>query len=146
MTKKTKLSSGAHCVYSLHYHLVFVTKYRKKVFTDGILKVLFWICKDLCDKWEVRLKEFGGEEDHVHMLLYMPPKTQPSKFINNLKTVSSRKIREMFANRIRKFYWKKPVLWSRSYCLISAGGSPLKIIREYIQNQGDKKKISTGTY
>ena len=123
-----------HCVYNLKYQLVLFTKYRKKCFTAGMLQRLEQICKNLCTMWEIELIEFGGEADHAHLLLDMHPNIMPSKFINNLKTVSSRLLRKEFALHLQQYYWK-PTLWTRAYCLISAGGAPLDIIKTYIQNQ-----------
>ncbi len=97
------------------------------------------ICRDLCCKWEVGLDEFGGEADHIHLLLDMHPNIMPSKFINNLKTVTSRLIRKEFSEHLKGYYWK-PVLWTRAYCLISAGGAPLSVLAEYIQNQERPEK------
>jgi putative transposase len=62
----------------------------------------------------------------------------PSKLVNNLKTVSSRLIRKQYATHLKMYYWK-PVLWSRAYCLISADGAPLEVLRDYIQNQDQPK-------
>jgi putative transposase len=97
------------------------------------------ICNDLCGKWDVDLDEFGGEEDHVHLMIDMHPNIMPSKFINSLKTVTSRLIRKEFAQHLEQFYWK-PVLWTRAYCLITAGGAPIEVLRTYIQNQERPKK------
>jgi putative transposase len=96
------------------------------------------IFRDLCEKWEIDLLEFGGEDDHVHLMLELHPNIMPSKLVNNLKTVSSRLIRKQYATHLKNFYWK-PVLWSRAYCLISAGGAPLEVLRDYIQNQDRPK-------
>lgn|SRR5574343_205856 len=126
--------SHYHCVYNLKYHLVLVTKYRRKCFTKEILQRLEEICRDLCQMWEISVVEFGGEEDHVHLLLDMHPNIMPSKFVNNLKTVTSRRLRKEFANHFNQFYWK-PVLWTRAYCLITAGGAPLSILKAYIKKQ-----------
>jgi len=123
-----------HCVYDMKYHLVLVTKYRRKCFTTAILLRLEQICKALCEHWDIQLLEFGGEDDHVHLLLEMHPNIMPSKFIGNLKTVTSRLLRKEFSDHLAKFYWK-PVLWTRAYCLLTAGGAPLKIIQQYIQKQ-----------
>ena len=79
-----------HCVYKLNYHLVLVTKYRRKCISPAILKRLEEILRELCKKWDAKLVEFNGEPDHVHMLLELNPKVCPSIFVNNLKTVSSR--------------------------------------------------------
>ena len=135
---RNNYKSHWHCVYNLKYHLVLVTKYRKKCFTQAILLRLEKIIKELCTKWEVECLEFGGEDDHIHLLLEMHPNIMPGKFINNLKTVTSRLIRKEFCQHLSNYYWK-PVLWTRAYCLISAGGAPLSIIKEYIQKQEKPK-------
>ncbi|WP_299011161.1 IS200/IS605 family transposase [uncultured Shewanella sp.] len=128
------MKSHYHCVFDMKYHLVLVTKYRRKCFTNEILNRLEIICVELCQKWEVQVLEFGGEADHIHLLLDMNPTVQPSKLINSLKTVTSRYIRKEFATHLKQYYWK-PVLWSRAYCLLTAGGAPIEKLREYIENQ-----------
>ena len=121
-------------IYDIKYHLVFVTKYRKKCINQMMLKRLKDIFQDLCLKWEAELLEFNGEEDHVHLLISSSPKTQPTKLINNLKTVSARLIRKEFQDHLKHYFWK-PIFWSRSYCILSCGGAPLTIIKQYIENQ-----------
>lgn len=128
------MKSHYHCVYRLTYHLVLVTKYRRKCFTNQILNRLEEIVRKNCSDWDIELIEFNGEEDHVHLLLEMHPNIMPSKFINNLKTVSSRMIRKEFAEHLTKYYWK-PVLWTRAYCLLTTGGATIDTIRQYIENQ-----------
>lgn len=130
----TNYKSHWHCVYHLKYHLVLVTKYRRKCFTKPMLSRLEILCREQCQLWDIECIEFGGEADHVHLLLDMHPNIMPSKFINSLKTVTSRLMRKEYAQQLSKFYWK-PVLWTRAYCLISAGGAPLDILKEYIQKQ-----------
>ena len=132
--KKVPLRSHPHCVYSLHFHLVLVTKYRRKCFTKSMLNRLKEICHHICLLWDVELKEFGGESDHIHLLLAVHPNIMPSRFINNLKTVSSRLMRKEYKKKLAKHYWKR-CLWTRAYCLISAGGAPLTIIKKYIEKQ-----------
>ena len=136
--KKTSLKSHPHCVYNLHYHLVLVTKYRRKCFTKKILSHLEKVCKNICEMWEIDLLEFGGESDHIHLLISMHPNIMPSRFVNNLKTVTSRLIRQEHKEHLEKFYWK-PVLWTRAYCLITAGGAPLEILQKYIEKQESPK-------
>jgi len=115
-------------------HLVLVTKYRNKCFTQEMLNRLHVICGEQCLKWDVQLLEFGGEPDHVHLLIDSHPTLQPSKFVNSLKTVTSRLIRKEFSQELKKHYWK-PVLWSRAYCWVNCGGAPLEIIKAYVKNQ-----------
>jgi len=113
--------------------LVFVTKYRKHVFTKEALDVLRPIFEKVCTDFEAVLNEMDGEDDHVHLLLNYPPKVALSTLVNSLKGVSSRRLRQQFPAIARR-YWKG-VLWSPSYFAASCGGAPLSIIKEYIQNQ-----------
>lgn len=126
-----------HCVYNLKYHLVLVSKYRQKCITVPIMMRLKEIFMELCQKWECTLIEFNGESDHIHLLLDINPKIALSNFINNLKTVSSRYIRKDFSTHLAKFYYKNPIFWSRSYCLLTCGGAPLSVIKQYIEQQAD---------
>jgi putative transposase len=80
------------------------------------------------------LIEASGEADHVHLLLSLPPDVRLSEFVNALKTGTSRRLRSGFAEQVNRYY-RKPVLWSRSYCVISAGGAPLAVLRRYIEAQ-----------
>ncbi len=130
-----------HCVYNLKYHLVLVTKYRRKCFTKTILRRLEQICRRNCEQWGVELIEFGGESDHIHLLIDMHPNIMPSKFINNLKTVTSRLIRKEYTEHIKQYYWK-PVLWMRAYCLITAGGAPLDILKKISPKSKGGRRIS----
>jgi putative transposase len=82
-----------HVAYDLHAHLVFVTKYRRGVFDDAMLKRCEEIMREVCASFEAELREFNGETDHVHLLVHYPPKVALSKLINSLKGVSSRYLR-----------------------------------------------------
>ena len=128
-------TSHHHCVFNLNYHLVLVTKYRKKCLPAHIRDRLKSIIEEAMKKWNVDLLEFGGEEDHIHLLFAGHPNLMMSTFIGNLKTVSSRYIRKEFKEHFESFYWK-PVLWTRAYCLLSTGGATLYTIKKYIENQG----------
>ncbi len=132
---KQQLQALHHCVFSLHFHLVLVTKYRRKAITKEILERLDTIFRETLEKWHSELIEFNGEEDHVHLLFQTNPTVQPSKLVNNLKTVSSRLIRRDFRAHVNQMY-RKPVFWHRSYCLISTGGASIEMLRKYIEEQG----------
>ena len=127
-----------HSCYDLKYHLVLVTKYRHKCITKIILYRLKEISKDICEKWDSELLEFNGESEHIYLLLSLNPKIAPSKFVNNIKTVTSRFIRKEFQHHLKKYYWK-PVFWSRSYCILSCGGAPLAVLKQYLENQNEPK-------
>jgi len=135
MSKDVKINKLFHCVYALHYHLVLVTKYRRRCITKPVLEKLREISAQRCTDWGGKLVEFNGEADHVHLLISMPPNLDLSRFVNNLKTTSSRLLRRDFADQLNYVYRGKPVFWSRSYCIISCGGAPLSVIKQYVEQQ-----------
>lgn len=132
---KQQLQALHHCVFSLRFHLVLVTKYRRKAITKEMLERLRVIFQETLEKWSCELIEFNGEADHVHLLFQTNPTVQLSKLVNNLKTVSSRLTRRDFSGHLNRIY-RKPVFWHRSYCLISSGGTTIEILRKYIEEQG----------
>lgn len=132
------MRSHFHCVYKMQFHLVLVTKYRNKCFTDEILTRLEEILREQCKKWDVDLVQFGAESDHCNLLLELHPNIEPAKLVNSLKTVSSRLLRKEYADHLAKYYWK-PVLWARGYCLLTTGGASLEILESYIANQDRPK-------
>ncbi|AVR78549.1 IS200/IS605 family transposase [Neisseria mucosa] len=134
MEKETDLRCGRHVVFNLHVHLVFVAKYRRKVFTKEILDDMRQIFESVCTDFEAQLVEFDGENDHVHLLVNYPPKVSISKLVNSLKGVSSRMIRQKNYPSIREKLWGG-ALWSPSYFAGSCGGAPISIIRQYIEQQ-----------
>ena len=131
MIKETEIRHGRHCVFNMHVHLVFVTKYRRDVFTKAILDELK---ESICNDFEAKLVEFDGEDNHVHLLVEYPPKVAVSTLVNSLKGVSSRMIRKKNYPNICKKLWGNK-LWSPSYFAGSCGGAPISIIGQYIEQQ-----------
>ena len=134
MNQNNEIRRGRHCVFNMHVHLVFVTKYRRNVFTKDILEALNPIFDAVCKDFDSTLVEFNGEDDHVHLLVNYPPKVAISKLVNCLKGVSSLLIRKMDYPSIKKKLWAG-ALWSPSYFAASCGGAPLTIIKAYIEQQ-----------
>ena len=134
MEKVNAVRTGRHCVFMLHVHLVFVTKYRRGVFTKEMLEDLKGIFSEICKDFEATLEEFDGEDDHVHLLVTYPPKVAISNLVNSLKGVSSRLIRKKDYPSIQRKLWGKS-LWSPSYFAGSCGGAPLSVLKQYIESQ-----------
>ena len=88
------------------------------------------------EKWGGTLLECNGEPDHMHLLLELPPTVQLSTCVNNLKTVSSRLLRKAYGAELARWY-QQPGLWSQSYCVLTCGGAPLSMLRQYIEQQGN---------
>jgi len=128
-----ELRRGRHVVYRIHVHLVFVPRYRRKVFDLDALERLRTTLAAVCEDFGATLDEFNGEPDHVHMLVHYPPKVAVSVLVNSLKGVSARRLRQERPD-IAKRYWNGG-LWSASYFAASCGGAPIEVLRQYIEQQ-----------
>ena len=137
MDKVNDIRTGRHCVFAMHVHLVFLTKYRKDVLTASMLESLNGLFSKVCADFEAELVEFNGEDDHVHLLVNYPPKVPISGLVNSLKGASSRVLRSQFPE-LKKKLWKG-ALWSPSYFAGSCGGAPINVIKKYIEQQDTPK-------
>lgn len=135
--RTARLKNRSNSAFRLIYHLVLVTKFRKKSLNAEMLERIEEIIKDVLGKWDCELIEFGGELDHVHILFETIPSIDLSKLVNNIKSVTSRRLRAEYKKYLSKFYWgDKPQFWSGSYAIISVGTqAPLSKLIEYVQNQ-----------
>ena len=133
MTDDNDYRRGRHCVFALHAHLVFVTKYRRRVFSTEVFDDMRDVFAGVCADFGAELVEMDGEDDHVHLLVNYPPAIPLTKLVNSLKGVSSRRLRRMHP-ALQRRYWNG-VLWSPSYFAASCGGAPMSIIRQYIEQQ-----------
>lgn len=134
MEKYDDIRHGRHCVFLMHIHLVFVTKYRRKAFTKEVIDFMHPLFEKICRDFEAELVEFDRESDHVHLLINYPPKVSISKLVNSLKCVSSRQVRKAKFTSVKEKLWGDS-LWSPSYFAGSCGGAPLEIIKQYIEQQ-----------
>jgi len=133
MEKDNEIRHGRHCVFKMHVHMVFVAKYRRKVFDGDAIDRMRRMFGKVCEDMEASLVEMDGEDNHVHLLVEYPPKLAVSVLVNSLKGVSSRLLRKERPD-LKKRYWKN-VLWSPSYFASSCGGAPISIIKQYIEQQ-----------
>ena len=131
-----KLDNNNHSVFSMYYHLVLVTKYRRKVINDSISKRLREIFDYIAVNYNISVVEWNDDQDHVHILFKAQPNSELSKFINAYKSASSRLIKKEYPD-IKDKLWKE-YFWSRSFCLITTGGVTIDVIKQYIESQGDQ--------
>lgn len=131
-----KLDSNNHSVFLMYYHLVFVVKYRRKVFDNEMSDYAKDMFVKLGKKYNISLVEWNHDFDHIHILFKAHPNTELSKFINAYKSASSRMIKKEFP-QVRNKLWKE-MFWSRSFCLLTTGGSPIDVVKKYIEDQGLK--------
>ncbi|MBZ4223927.1 IS200/IS605 family transposase [Bacillus wiedmannii] len=131
-----KLDNNNHSVFSLYYHLVLVVKYRRNVFDDDMSDYAKDMFVRLSESYNITLVEWNHDIDHVHILFKAHPNTKMTKFINTYKSASSRLIKRDFP-QVRKKLWKE-MFWSRSFCLLTTGGSSIDVVKKHIENQGEK--------
>ncbi|MFC4015705.1 IS200/IS605 family transposase [Nonomuraea purpurea] len=134
MSQEVEYRRGRNVVSAMHIHLVFVTKCRRNVFGDAMLRRCQDITIEVCDSFEAELREFNGEDDHVHPLVHHPPKVVISKVVNSLKGVSSHYLHKEFTGRVNRAIMHGH-FWSPSYLAASCGGAPPSIIKQYIEQQ-----------
>jgi putative transposase len=127
----THFRKERHSVSDLQIHLVCVTKYRKKVLTADSLAVIEASFREVALKMDFEVKEFNGEEDHIHCLIEYPPKLSISQIVNAVKGVSSR----LYGKAGYPKPYGRNALWSPSYFVSSFGGASLEVLKRYIKEQ-----------
>lgn len=133
---KYELEFGAHSAYLLTYHLVWCVKYRRKVISDVIGDRLKEIVSTLVVDAECSVMAIETDIDHIHIVFRAKPTNQLSKLINTLKGVSARRLFKEFPQLKDKLY--RGHLWSPSYFIVTVGGAPLEVIKQYVETQREK--------
>ena len=131
---KTKYRSSRRSVFNLTVHIVFVTKYRRKIIDTLMLEELRRVFQSVCLSWDCELIEFNGESDHVHLLVSFPPQKRLSDLVANLKATASKTMGQNFDSKLSKVYHKK-VFWTGSYFIASCGGVTIDTLKKYVQSQ-----------
>jgi len=140
----------AHAVFMLTYHIVFVTKYRKKVITGEIGDFMKRHVDYLCHRMDCQMIIAETDEDHIHLLVSMPPDLAPSKLIATLKTQLSKEVRAKYSEHVKKYLWGDAPFWSSSYFIATTGTTSLENVKKYIEGQRTdthkRKYEKTGKY
>jgi len=133
-----KFNKDDHRVYSLNYHMIFVVKYRKKIFVDenNIINDIKNIMEKIAIDFNVNIIEQECGLDHIHILFDAKPTLDIPKFINILKSHSSRFLRKEYKQFLQDKLWGDS-LWSPSYFISSTGNVSLDTLKEYVENQRD---------
>jgi len=132
-----RLHKAAHTVYKTQYHVVWVTRYRRKILVPGVqryLQVKLEEVRKYYPDWEYAA--IGMEVDHVHLHMVIPPKYAVSFAVETLKKNTSRALSERFAF-LAKVYWDREGIWSTGY-FVSTVGINEAIIRRYVEMQGQE--------
>ena len=130
----TIYKKSKHNVYLLNAHVIFCTKYRRKVLYLDHIQYLRNLFDKLVIEYDSEILELNGEKDHIHFILSYPPHHSILSIVQRLKGVSSRRLRQKFKEIDFNLGYKKS-LWSRSFFVSNVGGVTLDVVRKYIENQ-----------
>ena len=110
---------GSHTVFTIHLHLVWITKYRKKVLVDSVALRVRDMIREICQAEEVDIIKGHVSKDHVHLFVSIPPQVTISRLVQRLKGKTSFKLLNEFSH-LRKTYWGRH-FWARGYFCCSSG-------------------------
>lgn len=129
-----KYNKSSHSSYLLQAHIIFVTKYREKKFTNEILDMMERLIHRETAKMKGTLVEFNGAVDHVHMIVSYSPSLSVSRLVQVLKSVTGRELKLYFPE-LNQVAWRRNALWSAGYFASSVGGAPIEVLKQYIEQQ-----------
>ena len=130
-----KFTKTAHSVYQLQYHVVWVCKYRRRILNPGVCSYLRKILPELTqDIPGVKIETIGFDQDHLHMVIVVPPKFSIAEVMGRMKSQSSSQMRKTF-KFLKKVYWKENIVWSPGY-FVSSVGVDEEVIKNYVEHQG----------
>ena len=132
-----ELTHLSHCVYHCDYHIVVVTKYRRKIFNEGVFAYFDEKLAELTSHYPlIRIKEVNHDKDHVHLLISVPPTMSVGKVVGLIKQNTAREMKQKFPF-VKEVYWGTEAVWSEGY-FVSTVGINERLIQQYIENQGKK--------
>ena len=132
-----KARRGAHTVYRLAYHFVWIPRYRRKVLTGDVARRLEELIREICTARDWEVEALTVWSDHVHLFVSCPPRDAPAKVMNVLKSITARELYAEFP-RLRQSHWGGK-LWATGYYVGSAGDHVTSdLIKRYIEYQSDE--------
>ena len=124
---------GSHTVFSIHLHVVWITKYRKKVLEGAVAYRVRDMIREICQREDVDIIKGHISKDHVHLFVSIPPQVTISRFVQKLKGKTSYKLLSEYPH-LRKTYWGRH-FWARGYFCCSSGNVTDEVIEQYIESQ-----------
>ena len=134
----------SHAIYAIKYHIVWITKYRKRVLIGKVGERTRELIRQVCKENEVEILAGHVSPDHIHLLVSVPPHLSVSKLVQYMKGYSSRKIL-MEYKEMNKQYWGRH-FWARGYFVASSGNVTDEVIREYIEHQDLEENQRTDNF
>ena len=127
----TSYKTNNNIVYSCKYHIIWCPKYRRKVLVGAVETRLKELVYEISSELKVEVIEVETDKDHIHMLVEVDPQFGVSNYVKKLKGRTSRILRDEFPHLRQRL----PTLWTNSYFVSTVGGTPLSVVKQYIENQ-----------
>ena len=125
---------GAHTVYRLNYHFVWIPRYRRKVLRGDVAQRLEELIREVCTTRDWEVEALTVQADHVHLFVSCPPRDAPARVMNVIKSITARELYAEFP-RLRRSHWGGK-LWADGYYVGSAGDHVTSdLIKRYIEYQ-----------
>lgn len=135
-----ELQTNSHCKNLILYHLIFVCKYRRKVFTNrNLAEELKQQFKNIAKRYDFAIDTIDldyAKPDHIHILVRSEPKLSPLQIVRALKQQTNIWAWNNYGHYLKKFYWRGHHLWTRGYFCASVGNVSAQIVEEYLEKQG----------
>lgn len=123
--------------YLLQYHLIFVCKYRKKLFLNSkISDDIKQLSYDICKKHDITIKYMETDKDHIHYMIETNPTQSISWVVDILKSYTTFHIWKFYSSYLKRCFWKEHTFWTDGYFVCSVGNISENILKNYIENQG----------
>ena len=127
---------GSHSKYLLQYHIVFATKYRKKLLVDEIKDDIKQIMYDISNEKDFTIKAMETDVDHIHLMIDASPVKSVYLIVNLLKSMSTNRIYKKHRTFLKTHFWKENTFWSDGYFVATIGDASPETIKKYIDTQG----------
>lgn len=132
----------SHSVYLCDYHMILATKYRRKIFNEGLFKYVKRKLLEITEHYpQIFIKEVNHDKDHIHLLISIPPQMSVGSVVRLIKSNTSKGLKKQFPF-LREVYWGTDGIWSDGY-FVSTAGLNQDVIRKYIQHQGEQDAAQT---
>lgn len=126
----------SHCTFHCNYHIILATKYRRKIFNEGIFAYFDDILNEIRKHYpQIIFLEVNQDKDHIHFLISIPPTISVGKVVGIIKSNTAKGLKQKFPF-LKEVYWGTESIWSSGY-FVSTVGVDEKIVRQYIQQQGE---------
>ena len=132
----TNYNTTSHSKYLLQCHLVFSTKYRKKILNGALSEDLKQIMYDIANERGIIIKAMETDNDHIHLMIDYPPKKSVLEMVGNFKSMATNRIYKRHKTFLKNHYWKENTLFSDGYFACSIGEASPETIKKYIDTQG----------